>query len=105
MAITSLRQKILVGDFDPVVFLSGIRGNGTAFFAYLSLPFEQLARLNSDMERGTLVHLREYGKVVLQGEGEPTADQKRYMERHYAFDHTDPFADDLGDEDAVACCA
>lgn len=94
MAITSVRQKILFGDFDPVVFLKGERQDGAPFFAYLSLPFEQLARLNSDMQRGTLLRLSDYGRVVMQGEGEPTGDQMRYMERHYAFDHTDPFAED-----------
>lgn len=107
MVFTSIRQKILLGDFDPVVFLAGERTGGMPFFAYMSLPFEQLARLNSDMERGTLVQLAEYGKLLLQGEGEPTADQKRYMERHYAFDHTDPFADDCAeerDEDDFAAC-
>lgn len=99
----SFRQKILIGDRNPVVFLNGERDNGVPFFAYLSLPFEQLARLNRDMERGALVRLAEYGKVILQGNGEPTEDQKRYMERHYAFDHTDPFADDdVGDAIAVA---
>lgn len=103
MALTSVRQKILFGDFDPVVFLKGERPNGVTFFAYLSLPFEQLARLNSDMERGRVVQLSEYGKVVLQGDGEPSDDQKQYMERHYAFDHTDPFADDA--EDELAVCA
>lgn len=101
MGLLSFRQKILIGDCDPVVLLKGERGAGRPFFAYLSLPIEQLARLNRDMERGVLVQLAEYGKVVLQGLGEPTEDQKRYMERHYAFDHTDPFADD-GNEPTCA---
>jgi len=104
MALTSLRQKITFGEFDPFVYLHGERGDGSRFFAYLNLPFEQLARLNSDMERGVLVQLAEYGKVLLQGDGAPTADQMRYMEAQYAFDHTDPFADDAS-EDAFAALA
>lgn len=105
MALTSFRQKIMFGDFDPVVFLKGERGNGARFFAYLCLPFEQLARLNSDMDRGKLVQLAEYGKVVLQGDGEPSDEQMRFMERHYAFDHTDPFADDAAEEERAALAA
>lgn len=103
MGLLSFRQKVLIGDHNPVVFLKGERGEGRPFFAYLSLPIEQLVRLNRDMERGVLVQLAEYGKVVLQGFGEPNEDQKQYMERHYAFDHTDPFADD--GEDASVCAA
>lgn len=103
MSLLSFRQKVLIGDCNPVVYLMGEQGEGHPFFAYLSLPMEQLARLNRDMERGVLVHLAEYGKVVLQGRGEPTAEQKSYMERHYAFDHTDPFADD--EEEAISACA
>jgi hypothetical protein len=102
--LLSFRQKILLGDCNPVVYLRGERGEGRKFFAYLSLPMEQLMRLNRDMDRGVLVHLAEYGKVILQGFGEPNDDQKRYMERHYAFDHTDPFADDE-DDDVTACAA
>lgn len=105
MALTSFRQKIMFGDFDPIVFLKGERSNGVRFFAYLCLPFEQLARLNSDMERGRLVRFAEYGKVMLQGDGEPTDEQMRYMERHYAFDHTDPFADDCAEDECVAVAA
>lgn len=89
------RQKILLGDRDPLVMLRGTRQSGLPFFAYVILSMEQLAKLNYDMENGRMVQLGEYGKVIMQGEGEPNDDQKYYMERHYAFDHFDPFADDV----------
>lgn len=95
MAVLSFRQKIMLGDSDPVVLLRGTRKSGLPFFAYVTLPLEQLARLNCDMDSGNLVHLSEYGKVVMQGEGEPNEDQKRYMTQHYSFfDHTDPFGEE-----------
>lgn len=97
MALMSHRQKVLLGDREPVVLLRGTRGGGVPFFAYVVLSMEQLTRLNRDMERGILVSLADYGRIVVQGEGEPTEAQKEYMERHYAFDHYDPFDDDEDD--------
>lgn len=100
MAVLSYRQKIMLGDRDPVVFIRGERSTGVSFFAYLALSLEQLTKLNCDMERG-VVRLGDYGRVILQGEGEPTDDQKNYMTQNYAFfDHNDPFADN--DESAAA---
>lgn len=92
--LLSFRQKIIIGDDNPVILIKGERGEGRIFFAYLSLRMDQLMRLHRDMESGELVHLSDYGRVILQGFGEPNEDQQRYMEKHYAFDHTDPFADD-----------
>lgn len=101
MALVSYQQKIMFTGMEPIVYLHGARhltaGEAQPFFAYLILSLEQLTRLNRDMERGLLVRLAEYGRVVLQGIGEPTEDQKRYMERYYAFDHTDYFAEEEND--------
>ena len=93
-SVLNYRQKIMLGDREPVVLLRGSRQTGLPFFAYVILSMEQLTRLNYDMENGRMVQLGNYGRVVMQGEGDPNDDQKHYMERHYAFDHYDPFADD-----------
>lgn len=93
-SVLSYRQKILLADREPVVYLRGKRMGGLPFFAYVVLSMEQLTKLNYDMENGRMVQLADYGHVVMQGEGDPNDDQKAYMERHYAFDHFDPFADD-----------
>lgn len=98
MSIVSYQQKIMFSDQEPIVFLRGeksIAGRAPqAFFVYVMLPFEQLNRLNNDMDAGRLVRLGEYGRVLLQGIGEPSREQKDYMERNYAFDHTDHFSDE-----------
>lgn len=109
MAFVSHQQKIMFTGVEPIVYLRGERhlkdGQNVTFFAYIILSLEQLTRLNRDMERGRLVRLAEYGRVVLQGMGEPTEDQKRYMERYYAFDHTDHFAEEENDNSPAAYSA
>ncbi len=95
----SFRQKILLGDRDPVVLLRGKRQSGLPFFAYVVLSPRKLTQLNEDMRKGTLITLADYGTVVMEGEGEPSEEQKAYMNDHYGFfDHTDPFAEDEEDE-------
>lgn len=95
MSVISYRQKIMLGDREPVMLLRGQRQSGLPFFAYVELSMDKLAKLNADMEAGKLVALSEYGRVVLSGEGEPDEAQKEYMTRHYAFfDHSDPFAEE-----------
>ncbi|MBM3617413.1 MAG: hypothetical protein FJX23_02590 [Alphaproteobacteria bacterium] len=98
MSIVSYQQKIMFSDQEPIVFLRGEKTYGDrapqAFFAYVKLPYEQLTRLHHDMDAGRLVRLGEYGRVLLQGIGQPSREQMEYMERNFAFDHTDHFADD-----------
>ncbi|MGB1539383.1 MAG: hypothetical protein ACPG80_00325 [Rickettsiales bacterium] len=101
-SVMPYRQKVLLGDRNPVVLLRGERQSGQPFFAYIVLTIGQLTRLNSDMDAGNFVRLSDYGKVVLQGEGQPSEEQMQYMAEHYAFfDHTDPFADDAQDRIAA----
>lgn len=98
MRFVSYEQKIVLTDGDAMAYLRGDRlqedDRAQPYFVYMVLPFEQLSRLNRDLENGEEVHLAEYGRVVLQANGMPNAEQKEYMERYYGFDHTDHFADD-----------
>lgn len=91
--IKLLREKIMIGETESIVFISYLRQN-SQHFAYLALPLERLSILNLDIELGRMTRLQDYGRVLLEGEGNPSEEQKNFMELHYAFDHTDPFADD-----------
>lgn len=87
MAELSHRHKVLLENNDGIVLLNGLSPDGNKFYAYIVMNKASIERMVNDQESGTLVDFADYGQIILQGEGDPNDEVRKYMEDNYNFNH------------------
>lgn len=79
------RKRLWLEGYNPIVLLWTMKSK-KRYFAYVEMTREEYTHLSR--EPSSFKGLNKHGKVIVHGEGIPSAETRLFMERHYEFDHT-----------------
>ncbi len=83
----SHREKLALPSCLAICLLQGEDESGNAGFAYVAIHGSQLDAFMKALIDGQLPDISAYGKILREGPGEPSDDDRDYMQKTHRFNH------------------